>query len=390
MATNGSDMSGLGERLLDYVRKHYAPEALLDLSLVLELKFERASALAVQQLAIETKRLYRLDAENTTPGRVKLLVLKAHGDLMTNTPFECLVEHSELEIDVLYVDATLDLNGRLPPHDVLLVAPCALDQNRAVLASLAAQLPQLSAAVINRPERIPYTSREAAWSLLREEAGICVAHTQRVGRAELAAHASVSSTDCVAGIAFPAIIRPVGSHAGRELERIADSGELRAYLNKSASDAFYVASFIDYRSRDGLYRKYRVALIDGQAHISHMGISQHWMVHYPYEEMISHPERRSEEAAFMAAFQQDFARRHSNALARVAELTGLDYVGLDCAESPDGRLVIFELATAMVVHDMDDPEMFPYKSPQMRKYFDAFCAMVTRKAREGREGRVEP
>ena len=38
-----------------------------------------------------------------------------------------------------------------------------------------------------------------------------------------------------------------------------------------------------------------------------------------------------------------------------------------------------------VVHNMDSPELFPYKPPQMRKIFEAFAAMLMHRAREGRE-----
>jgi hypothetical protein len=34
---------------------------------------------------------------------------------------------------------------------------------------------------------------------------------------------------------------------------------------------------------------------------------------------------------------------------------------------------------------MDPPEIFPYKAPQMRKIFDAFAAMLDRRARQHRE-----
>jgi hypothetical protein len=37
------------------------------------------------------------------------------------------------------------------------------------------------------------------------------------------------------------------------------------------------------------------------------------------------------------------------------------------------------------VHNMDSPELFPYKPPQMRKIFEAFAAMLMHRAREGRE-----
>jgi hypothetical protein len=94
--------------------------------------------------------------------------------------------------------------------------------------------------------------------------------------------------------------------------------------------------------------------------------------------MVAHPSRRDEEARLMASFDADFAMRHREAFRMIAQLTRLDYVGFDCAETSDGRLLIFEIATAMVVHDMDDPNTFPYKLPQMRRVFDAFHDMLRR------------
>jgi hypothetical protein len=58
----------------------------------------------------------------------------------------------------------------------------------------------------------------------------------------------------------------------------------------------------------------------------------------------------------------------------------LDYFGIDCAETPDGQLLIFELANAMIVHDMDPDDIFPYKQPAMEKVFGAFHEMLRRKA----------
>ena len=65
---------------------------------------------------------------------------------------------------------------------------------------------------------------------------------------------------------------------------------------------------------------------------------------------------------------------------RFAALVGLDYVPLDCGETHDGKLLVFELGTNMVVHAMDAPELFPYKRPQMEKVFAAFRKMLKARA----------
>jgi hypothetical protein len=69
----------------------------------------------------------------------------------------------------------------------------------------------------------------------------------------------------------------------------------------------------------------------------------------------------------------------------MAERVGLDYFTIDCAENKRGELLVFEADNTAVVHNMDSPEVFPYKPPQMRAIFQAFAAMLYRRARDGRE-----
>jgi hypothetical protein len=87
----------------------------------------------------------------------------------------------------------------------------------------------------------------------------------------------------------------------------------------------------------------------------------------------------------MRTFDIGFARRHATALAGMAERIGLDYFTIDCAENRQGELLIFEADNTAVVHNMDSPEVFPYKPPQMRKIFEAFAAMLYGRARRGCE-----
>ena len=49
-------------------------------------------------------------------------------------------------------------------------------------------------------------------------------------------------------------------------------------------------------------------------------------------------------------------------------------------ETRDGKLLVFETGTNMVVHAMDPPDLFPYKQAQMEKVFGAFAAMLRNRA----------
>lgn len=380
-ATAGSDLTPLGECLLEHVKLHDDPYALLDLSLVLEMKYERAAALAVQQQALQMTRHYRLKSAGAAEAPLRVLVLKAPGDLMANTPLECLVENADLQIEVLYVDARPLRDVRLPEHDVIFVAACASDQSVGVLAAISTLISGAGARVLNRPKHIAKTMRDTAYAVLGAAPGIRMARTVRLSRERVdEAVSGALQLSAVLGASYPFIIRPIGSHAGQGLAKVSDAEELARYMAQSDAAEYYMAPFIDYSNADGLFRKYRIVMIEGTPFLCHMGISKEWMVHYPYAEMTTHPDRRDEEAHLMASFDTDFAVRHREAFRNIAALTGLDYVGFDCAETSDGQLLIFEIATGMVVHDMDDPSLFPYKAPQIRRVADAFHGMLRRAA----------
>jgi hypothetical protein len=78
----------------------------------------------------------------------------------------------------------------------------------------------------------------------------------------------------------------------------------------------------------------------------------------------------------MTGFDHEFAQRHQAALAGIADRVDLDYFGIDCAQTAEGSLLLFEADIAMIVHLMDSPTVFPYKVTQMRKLFADFTAML--------------
>ena len=167
------------------------------------------------------------------------------------------------------------------------------------------------------------------------------------------------------GDAFPLIVRPLGSHAGHDLEKMTQARDLLAYLQSVDAERFYISRFVDYRSEDGQFRKYRIVLIDGLPYICHFAVSSHWMIHYLNAGMDESAAKRAEEAQCMLHFEHAFALRPAAALR---------------AETRDGELLLFEADNAMIVHAMDAEEMYPYKRPAMHKVFTAFRAMLARAA----------
>jgi hypothetical protein len=116
-----------------------------------------------------------------------------------------------------------------------------------------------------------------------------------------------------------------------------------------------------------------------------MAIADRWDIWYLNADMAFSESKRREEEDFMRTFDSGFAIRHQSTLAAIIDRIGLDYFTIDCAENKRGELLIFEADNTAVVHNMDLPEVFPYKSPQMRAIFQSFEAMLYRRARDGRE-----
>jgi len=344
----------------------------MNLSLALMCLGQRESSLVIQAQALDLQRIYFL-AANEQPARLRVLMLMVPGDLSANTPLECLLENSDIELIFYYLSDDEPLAVPVPEHDVVLVALSEADENHVVLTALEKLLADWPKPVINRPQNIPKTGREAASGLLQDVPGLLIPPTLRASRADLEAIASGASrlSGRFEATDFPIILRPVGSHAGRDLGKMDNPEDVARYLSQVNETEFFLSRFIDYSGKDGLFRKMRVALIDGKPYACHMGVSSHWMIHYLNAGMYEEAWKREEEARFMDDFDA-FAERHSLALDAIYQRTQLDYLCIDCAETPDGQLLIFEIDHAMVVHAMDTEAMFPYKQTHMLKVRNAF------------------
>lgn len=376
------DLRPIGDMLL--ARAQANPDdanAWLDASFVLQLLGQRGAGLDIQRHALGIRTLYALPAPARTPA-LNLLVLMGPGDFMANTPIEFLLQTTDIAAQVQYVSPELPFPEQVPDHDVLFVAIAQSDANVVLLRDVAQMVAGWPRPVVNRPESIAHLSRDGAHAKLDGTTGTVMPRTVRVARAtaEQLAKGALDVQTLLPGEAFPLIVRPLDSHAGTDLQKVDDAAALRAYLAAQPSGEFYLAPFVDYSGADGQFRKYRIVLIDGKPFICHLAISSHWMVHYLNAGMDDSAAKRAEEAAGMAGFDDGFARRHAAALAEIDARIALPYLGIDCAETPDGRLLIFEVDNAMVVHAMDDPGKYPYKGPAMDKVFRAFEEMLHRAA----------
>jgi hypothetical protein len=230
--------------------------------------------------------------------------------------------------------------------------------------------------VLNHPDFIIELERDRLCNTLSDIPDMVSLLTVMCGRSTLT---DIRQADISLEEALPFVIRPVGSHAGRNLEKISNLDQIETYLQTCEDQEFFVTQFVDYRSADGLFRKYRIVFVDGHPFACHMAISDQWKIWYLNAEMEKSPAKLAEEERFMSHFDSEFGARHKNAMDSIAQRLNLDYFGINCAETREGELVVFEADNALIVHDMDPIDIYPYKAPQMKKVFTAFEEMLRAK-----------
>ena len=367
LSFDGADMAPLWGKLTGTLSDDGAADgskcaALLDMCVIDQMRGSPERGLQFQAAALEHCRLYQIPA-SVQPAKRTVLGFVIGGRINANTPIEFLLEGSDITLLLLYV-----VPGRpLPPvpaHDIAVVLIADSEDAKPALSELVCLTETWPRLVLNRPAQIPNAGRERLYRLLAPIAGVSIPATAKKGRETL--------PDCE----FPVIVRPIDSHAGDGLEKLDCAGNASAYLQRHTDAEFFVSPFQDYVSADGLYRKYRVMLVGGQAFPCHLAISDHWMIHYLNAGMEESAGKRREEEAFLDNFNADFGLRHQRALTEIAEALDLDYFGIDCAERPDGSLLVFEAGTALVVHAMDPPDIFPYKARHAHALFKAFQTLL--------------
>ncbi|MGA3037653.1 MAG: tetratricopeptide repeat protein [Vulcanimicrobiaceae bacterium] len=313
-----------------------------------QIKGDRTRALEHQARALERQRLFL--EKPTPPGAPTVLLVAIPGDWQANVPLEFLYNSLNLGIIKMFVDDVdpLPPRGVLPPFDVIFNIIGHSEQSGTTLKLLENWFPKLGERVLNDPARVQRLSRDGVARDFADLEGALVPVTRRVSRSNIVVDGSY-------------VIRPVGSQAGSNFSKIETPEELSAYLAATPGDEFYLMPFVDYRRKDGYFRKYRIIFVGGVPYAHHLAISQNWMVHYYNALNAQEQWIRDEEERFVADVGNVFDGPRARVLEEIARRVGLDYFGIDCSVLEDGRVLIFEIDPAVIVHLADSVELYPYK-----------------------------
>jgi hypothetical protein len=353
--------------------------ARLALSSVLMLAGFRKSGLAMQAAALAQTRVYSRVLGSGQGLRV--LAFLAPGDLAANAPLETLLEASDVELTMVYCDGTWPAFTDLPDHDVAILAINRSEETAPLLSQLVGAFDGWPRPVVNgRPERIAALTRDGLSAALAGQCRLVFPDIRRMSRRRLLAATRATSPRPWGGPAFPVVVRSVASDPGQRPEKVDEIAGLKAWLPQVPDGDVEVAAFYDYSGRDGLFRRFRVAVIDGKPHLNHVAVSPHWRARDSRRSMEWVPGHRAEEARLRATFNETFAVRHRIAFDVLVEAVQLDCFDVDCAETIEGQLLVLEVGVAMRTHPADPPRPHPHAAPAASKLSAAFVAALTARA----------
>jgi tetratricopeptide (TPR) repeat protein len=274
-------------------------------------------------------------------GARSALVLCVAGPWHRNIPLDFVVDPARWTLHRWYLPDPAAERGDvdLPAYDLVIDAIGESADARPALAAAHRFIAAQAQPSINDPGRVRALAREALPETLRAVAGCSVAPSRRIARDALLA---------IDG-GFPLLVRPADTHGGRGLERVDDVADLAGYAARFPAAAYDAGAFVDYRSADGYYRKYRVMFVDGEPYPYHLAIDPAWMIHYRNAPMDEHAWMREEERRFLQMPDEALAG-WSTTLRAIGAAARLDYFGIDCTVLADGTVFVFEADTAMLVH----------------------------------------
>jgi hypothetical protein len=168
-----------------------------------------------------------------------------------------------------------------------------------------------------------------------------------------------------AGLTFPVLMRVAGLHLGMSLMKVDTPERIEAVcggLERDDGSSLYVTEFCDFASADGLYRKYRIAVVGGEIFLRHLYIGASWLIHRAR----TIPGTEPEERAFLDSFDGQWVPRLTPIFQEIGRRLGLDFFGVDCNIDPSGHVLLFEANACMKILGYTGPKPNIWEAPIAR------------------------
>jgi glutathione synthase/RimK-type ligase-like ATP-grasp enzyme len=194
--------------------------------------------------------------------------------------------------------------------------------------------------ILNRPEKILETRRDAVAEKLQGIAGVTMPRTIRV---QLHSPQDVLKAGKAENLLVPFIVRVAGEHAGFRRILIQDEGEVDR-LNVFPLDGrdYYLTEYIDCKDESGLSHLQRIVVIDGEPMLRCAWFDNSWDINERSRSFMLARESWAEDKARGERFDSEVLPGLSKAIAKITNRLELELYFIDCFVRPDGEMVIFQ------------------------------------------------
>lgn len=163
------------------------------------------------------------------------------------------------------------------------------------------------------------------------------------------------------GFEYPVIFRQAGDHGGISTIRVDDTSEQFYSFSLDGRD-YYLTQYVEYQE-DGMYRKYRLMVVDGKVYLRHIKISEDWQVHH--RSQIEHPETLQKK--YKKEFLNTIKPAIQSTISQIYDRLGLDYFGIDCFIDKEMSILVFEVNASMGVFVQPKGDVFSSQVEKIRK-----------------------
>lgn len=215
-----------------------------------------------------------------------------------------------------------------------------------------AQLQNKDVPVFNHPGAVIATRRDRVWQTLSDVPYLTAPKCIRFRPKHPSDFLKIFENE---GFEYPVLIRPAGTHTGKELALIRDRKEWNKLFQMAwGGRDIYIAQWLDFKSRDGDWRKIRLSITKDEITVRHILYADSWLIHST-ERDADAAEREIE--LIHAADNWD---RLQTLGAEIRKRVKMDFFGVDIGWKSDDEFVLFEANASMSI-------LTHSKTPQHRR-----------------------
>ena len=293
-------------------------------------------------------------------GRVApILLLVLASALEGNIPWRFLIDSEVFHTTIIAVEY-YDGQKPLPAHQLIFNAIGDADLCLDGLDIANRLIKRSDSPVINLPEAVMPTGRMENAKRLGEIAGVRTPHMFLISKREIISGQALIELS-QNKIDFPVLLRSPHFHGGNYFVCVEHPEALKSAAEELPGDSLLVIQYLDSRSADQLFRKFRVMSIDGALYPIHLAISRQWKVHYFSSDMGENEGYRKEEMIFLSDFTAYLGAAVISILGKIASSLRLDYCGIDFGIAPNGEVILYEANSTMVINPPANEKCWDYK-----------------------------